>query len=1092
MAVKRVGVDTDITIADELQFEILTPDADGCLNNPYKVDKVVIYFVARDFVSNEQFSEFTQEWVNPELETELAAAKAAACASATPENLAEVQRLQTLLNDSITSSQFFYKEARPVAVFGTEEDPAWLDPDSVPISEKEQVEQDNILYLDEDEDENEIEATFLLDWNPVGQREGDYFICWTWTPLIAGDSIAAHTMFSIGGATQLTTVIPTHMTDPVKYETLQERYLPKMFKSMLCEGDLTPVVMQELNRSVAKGFTFVEDLANASIDLIDSNATHESILPLLGNMFNVRLKSGDPTLWRRQIKRSIPNYKQKGTHQGLEHALDEAGMTLTKFTRLWQVVSKYTFQEHFDVDDEDNLDFTLSQLALLPVDTDNFELYYRAADDDDWTELVSPTDYVTLTNSSDETTMTWIGDQLSVNAVVLGEGDSIRVVYEVTDVPDASEQTLENYIRALPLADQRDERSQEYPPKNWNVRLIEEDDALFDILIPVRHPFAHPIVWGHVRTEFPYSENIYNMEEYNGSTRPSKNPCDIDKDWLDSCSECQSSKYTVDIEIEELSNDRIVEAQQVLDEFTPFHAVMHSINFSGAINEFVKSPIETITALVQMSGEEIVIAGNAQYIFNRVIPQTTALSIVKRNMLASLSLVGSGNATGSNTNIVVYSPGTTSAANLLTDDDGVFLDFSTIPVDLTTIGNATPTDNSNLLEVISPGPNAGQYTVTAIDGHMATVSPTAQVPAITEPINTGQFTFQISNKKLEETVDFIQDDLFVFDDKDVNFANLGTRSQWDVDNLPGYTGGAWQIAVTTSGYSTYDILNVLPNGTLVILDDGTLPTTDQTGLAWQLLDDTATVVTSGTSGVLDVTRRARVDFDPSLSSTIDDLRNIIDIGDYMLYSSTWYEIDSFVSGETHQVYIDDWTAGDTAGVTALVYRRLAENKVGQLGYLGMEIDVAPTIDEDFENDMVKENYLFLIGSDYYSIDEIDSGTSYISGPIQSWTTSGTSVSYSLYQYEKNTLSIPEREEPPVPGHDFDYEDDPPAGLGGHVDRSGSEIISLDIDTATPMMFYASVLNQANSGNEIVDMVGQEEAISFIIEYQDGTTEEGEV
>jgi len=42
------------------------------------------------------------------------------------------------------------------------------------------------------------------------------------------------------------------------------------------------------------------------------------------------------------------------------------------------------------------------------------------------------------------------------------------------------------------------------------------------------------------------------------------------------------------------------------------------------------------------------------------------------------------------------------------------------------------------------------------------------------------------------------------------------------------------------------------------------------------------------------------------------------------------------------------------------------------------------------------------------------------------------------------------------------------------------------------MFYTSVLNQANAGNEIVDMVGQEESISYSIEYADGKTEEGEV
>ena len=85
---------------------------------------------------------------------------------------------------------------------------------------------------------------------------------------------------------------------------------------------------------------------------------------------------------------------------------------------------------------------------------------------------------------------------------------------------------------------------------NWNVRVIEEDDAFFDSVIPHRHPFYDDVIYGHVRTEFPYSENIYNMEEYNGSIRNSKSPCDIGRTFIDPCFSCVSSSYIVDVEIE--------------------------------------------------------------------------------------------------------------------------------------------------------------------------------------------------------------------------------------------------------------------------------------------------------------------------------------------------------------------------------------------------------------------------------------------------------------------------------------------------------------------------------------------------------------
>ena len=225
----------------------------------------------------------------------------------------------------------------------------------------------------------------------------------------------------------------------------------------------------------------------------------------------------------------------------------------------------------------DSDEFALNKLVILPIDTDNIELFYKIGQN--WTELQSPTDYLSFANVDGETTATWTGDQLSVGAIDIFNVDAIRIVYQTVEVPDVNEQSLENYIRTLPLMDQRNEDDQEFPPKNWNLRLIEEDDPLFDILVPVRHPFAHDTLWGYVRTEFPYSENVYNMDEYNGSIRPSKNPCDIDQDWIDTCGQCQSSKYNVDLEIENLSNDRIIEAQKILEEFTPFHSVLHSINF---------------------------------------------------------------------------------------------------------------------------------------------------------------------------------------------------------------------------------------------------------------------------------------------------------------------------------------------------------------------------------------------------------------------------------------------------------------------------------------------------------------------------------
>lgn len=1133
--VKIVGTDTDITIADRLQFILPTPDADGCFNNPYMVTSVTIYYIERDFVHANQYAQFDQFAYDPKLQAELEEAKIAACADPSDENLVAIEVIEQKIESSKITSSFYYKQARPVAKFGFVDDssddwepsnnPAWLDPDQVPVEEQENVEENNILYFATDEDGNDLDAKFILDWNPVGMREGDYFICWTWQPLIAGDRLTAHTIFKLGGATQITTSIPTHFTNPKKYEILLERYLPEMFRSFLCEPDLTPPVIQELQKAIGKGFTFVEDMANQVIDLLDANATHESILPLLGNTFDVRLKSNDPTLWRRQIKQAVPNYKAKGTYNGLSNSFLEAGMTLSKFTRLWQVVSDYTYQELFNVEDDTTTEFVLSNTAILPVDVDNFELYYRGANDSEWTQLDSPTDYVDLATEDSITTMTWVGDELSVSPIVLEEGDSIRVVYEIVDVPDPSAQILEDYIRALPLADLRDERDQECPLKNWNTRVIEEDDPLFEVIVPIRHPFYDPLCFGKVRTEFPYSENVYNMEEYNGSKRNSKDPCDIDCDFLDPCEQCQSSLYNVDVEIEELSNDRLVEAQKVLEEGVPFHAVLHTINFSGSVNEFVQSPLEEITALVQYQLEEVVLSGEGQHIFNRAMSQPVALANAKRNMLADMTLAYSSAAPAlaKNAAIVLYSAGKSEASEIRDPNlDGPFIKLDSISINMLETSNVDPKDNSNYLEVLSPSANAGTYSVKNVSGYYADV---VMGDTISEPLNGAQFAFRLSNKILEETPsDITQDDYYTFTDDAVNFADLGTKGQFDVDNNPDYAGGVWQLQITNSGYTTYNILDVLPDGSLVLEDDGTLPTSNQTSLDWVLLDDSAVTIETGSTGELTVARRGRVDLAPgSTSSTIDDIRNLMNIGDYAFYeggSETQYRVSGFVTGDTHQFYIEDYAEGDMAGVTIFVLRRLADNAVGFFGYRGVILDTSsPLVNLETllpvqngvnevatmtEDNQFKENYLILLNPSspdlddpdltYYTMSEIDGSTVTLGGgPVQDFTLAGTSVNYDVYQFSKQPVYIPARIQPDIPGHDFDYQGDPPMGLGGHLDRSGSEVITLDIETATPMAFYATVLNAANQGkNEVVDTVQQQESISFSIEYADGSTNEGEI
>ena len=144
-------------------------------------------------------------------------------------------------------------------------------------------------------------------------REGDYFICWTWTPLIAGSTLTQHYKFSLSGNTETTTSIPTHYTDPKKYTTLLERYTPEVFKFSLADSDVTTDVIDRTNKTIAMGFNVLENLTNQLVDLHDPNALNEFLLPYLSNYFGLKLRTDDPTRWRGQIKRAVPLYKKKGT-----------------------------------------------------------------------------------------------------------------------------------------------------------------------------------------------------------------------------------------------------------------------------------------------------------------------------------------------------------------------------------------------------------------------------------------------------------------------------------------------------------------------------------------------------------------------------------------------------------------------------------------------------------------------------------------------------------------------------------------------------------------------------------------------------------
>lgn len=961
-----VRYDNDPLISDTVLIEIDTTDADGTAFNPYRVDTVTIYFLERNYADG-SIREFTEA-------------------------------------DGQTTT---YTSAYPVKTYGSADAPAW---DSTAAADSE------LVRVDVDTDGNPLLGHFRLLWEPGLAREGDYFVCWTWTPLLAGTGLANYLRFYLAGDTRLTTTIPSHQTPPGKYEHLLDLYLPSMYKTLLATRDRTRDVLGRTNAAAAKGFSALEGLANQIVDLNDANVVHESMLPYLSNLFGMSLRGSSPALWRRQIKRAVPLYKRKGTLAGLTEAMTQANITVNAVTQYWQVASAATHSDGFRAEDGQTT-FVLEKVPADPLDLTHFSVKVRFSGDPDYTDF-SDAD-VTFDTADGITTMTWLGTPLAA-------GDYLLVHYRFATVDDDDAET---YLQSLPLMDLRDETEVCYPRKNWNVHLIAESDPMFSVLCADRHPFHDPVVFGKVRTEFPYSENIYNMEEYNGSTRNSTAPCDIDLEFVDPCTHCLSSNISLDVEVSPLTDDRITEVVGVCKDYLPFHAVVHSINYSGGVNEYLLPPVESVDTYITADVEETVVGGNI--LFNRSIQPN--VQNLRRDVLATATVAASGTGTGKNTNVCLYFPER-------------HLEIDSIGLD----------PDNNVLHILS-GLNAGQYQIENPAGSLADI--VGGVPSVgPEP-----FPFHLSNVLYAGGGDVYQDDLVEFDDPAQPLTPYNVVSAQE--------GSPWKVVVSGGPHAgTYNVARV-NNGRLAVT--GWVGTSAVTGLTYDLRTAANATVVSGTTGRVAVTRRGRLE----ISGNLPDQYGVRP-GDYLFYDDAYYQITE-TSG-THIAYLSGYAGGTSVGVPSLaVHRRLINAGVGYAGYRGFSLHTTVNhysvlgVNQDVEDGNAIRNYLVLIGTNYYSIktweDTVGGDGKYkieLEGtPMPEWTTTGTAgVSYSLVRFAPNPVT--------VGGATFQV-----------IDRRCPEAVTMQTETVASMSMAGPVLNAAQRGQPL-ELAGQQEAISIEIEWLD--------
>jgi phage tail P2-like protein len=569
------------SVNDIIVFDLNTENDDGLIADPFSVEKITIFYLERG--SGKNNLKLEKKFNNPSLQERYDRHREIATSDPSLDNIKILKDLKNSLDATAFTTHIYYKEAQFAM---STPSPIWTADGKVRklvnfVNEKKQV----------------LPGRFYFAWQPKGMREGTYIIRWEWKLEESGTIRAAEKTFTISADPEEIKSNNLNLAPEEKYDFLLRKYMPTMYQVKTKPNDLTPYVLEKLNKSVGKGFQEIENIAIQLSTLLDPDTIKTDFLPLLANTFGLTLRSEDSDAWRNQIRYALNLYKKKGTYEGLRQALDKAKITLLKLTNLWQVVSRNMWTDGFLIDRDINLEtLILGYLTKKPIN--DLEIEIRSSEDLNYIKL--PKEIISLQEvqaPETKTAIIWQGGNITPQIPLL-KGDVIKIRYAYKDIPD-SDLAIEKYIDSLPLADQRDEAEIKYPLKNWNIKLIEEDDPLFSLLITDRNPFQSPVVFGKIRTTFLYSEKVFNMDTYNGSLFNSNNPCDLDKDFIDTCHGGRSSKFNVHLEFDNVTNDKIKEAKEIIIDYSPFHAMLHNIIISSKTTDYILPPIESINSSIK-------------------------------------------------------------------------------------------------------------------------------------------------------------------------------------------------------------------------------------------------------------------------------------------------------------------------------------------------------------------------------------------------------------------------------------------------------------------------------------------------------------
>ena len=1074
--------------SETVRFVLRCPDANMCFNsNPFAVVSVTIYQVQRNFASTKENSVSLDNLdkalydkyllVNQQL-CDLRSSLTSTTTISPVEKMLEeeLKVIKLQLAQEQNFDTVVYDGTIVYENFGSVDNPVWT-----PYST------DSILTPVVDPALGINYGLFQFLWDSTGAFAGDYFVCWRWIPdgnlpnNIYADSIY-FTLFAepISLHVRPDTITPTgvriiNSKDGIAYTDFVELpnyYMPETYKTKVNSADQTPEVLGLFNRSVGQSFEFLRSFIQQIYSLQNPNACPDEFLPFMAGLGNLTLRTTDPTYWRKQIGEMVPNYKMKGTLKGMREALANANIGLLDYQQYWQVVSQYTYTESLYYIGSNEFILTIPSLPL--TDNGNFAVWLRKAGT---LEFVSyPLSDIEITTVNAVSTLTWIGQPLSgsQDPNIPGSTDTIKILYQIRPIPNAQQQLIENIIRSLPLMDTRNDELVEYPPKNWNTKLILQSDPDFNTVIPITNPYADPVIFGSVRSIFPYSENVYNSDEYNGSLRKSTYPGDIDKNFIDVCSGSISSCFSVDLSIGNLSSARFEEAKSIINDYKPLHAQLHTLNYESGINDYQLPPEENIDLIVAYSLDEYLIAGNAQEFFNRfmVAPGSgvTHFNIAntvysydqfQRNQLSNLVMQGTTSVIvkGFAEKTILYS--------------GRF-NFNNIGL--------SGTSSKTHLEVLSPyatytveNPSSNQVDII---GYTANQPFELQVP------------FRLSNKFLQiSNTDIEQVNNFYLSDPSITIDTFYITTIKNID--AGQALSPWKIRLNSTG-QIYNIYDVLPDWTIQLENNGTL-TVPITSVDFSLYNNSNELILSSVSGKIDMRQQGVVTVNDAGFSVNN--KNIVGFYFGENSSSNQYLITKLDLVNTNKFTIAKYSDGNKAGINSVIYQRLIDNNVASIKNAGSMIQrppmpylpvtfTDPNSPTALQDNTFMNNYIIKLNGQFRKIlgEKTIGLTEYLilSGePESNW-----------YPYPINPVGVSSA----IESYQFQYIPQFVQDTGNQIqmgNRAGMDSVSWSFTTTPDPLtpFMQSFINvddvvvaeKPKNSDGIVDVVNQVEGLSITIE-----------